>query len=209
LWGDGYLSHPKNNFCIYPTIQIQREDYEKIIDTFQSIGKWKTYYRTRENRKEQGNGVLCDNIWGYFLKNNDYLIKSEVSPSKILSHIPNELKHYWWRGYIDADGCFYTRNNVYQFSLAGSYNQDWSESEKLLASLGVKFSVKKRIQNKKSKSSIVSISNRNGIILFGEYLYGGKISIGLKRKLDKFLIIKNSVNRIRKNARVYSISEKS
>ena len=193
MWGDGYLNHPVKTQCCYPYIGIEKNDFDSLLKTFCSIGKWRVYYRKRINRKEQGECLLCDNKWGFFLRNNDYENKSTVSPSKILIHIPDHLKMFWWRGYVDADGCFYLgKTRTRQFSLAGSFEQDWSEFEKLLCSLGIsKYSIKRRVQNKKSKSSIVGIFNQLDIEKLGNYLYGNEpLKIGLKRKYDKFNLIK-------------------
>jgi len=41
------------------------------------------------------------------LVDNDYKLKSYNSADKILSKIPNSLHHYFFRGLIDGDGCFY------------------------------------------------------------------------------------------------------
>lgn len=192
LWGDGYLNCPKNTKCCYPYIGIQREDFDRVIKTFQSLGNWHIYYRKCNDRKEQGEAYLCNNTMGYFMRTNDYKLKSHTSPKKILSIIPENIKHYWWRGYIDADGCFYINEtrNICQFSLSGSYDQDWSKFEELLTFLKIKYRIRRRIQNEKSKSSIVSISKRTSITKLGNYLYCGEKNIGLERKYKKFLAIK-------------------
>ncbi len=72
-----------------------------------------------------------------------------------------------------------------------TYFQDWIEFTKLLEKIGInKYSVKKRIQNEKSKSSIVCLSDKENISKLGNYIYSGIINIGLKRKYQKFSIIK-------------------
>lgn len=201
LWGDGYLRKPKNNKNFaqyYPSISLKREDLENIKKYFSSIGKWHFYYRKRTSRKEQCDAVLCDSCMGFFLYDNGYCDKSTISPKKILERVPEKLQRYWWMGYIDADGCFYTnkKNYCYQFSLAGSYDQDWTEFEKLLGKLNVKYTITKRIQNKNSKnskSSCVRITNKENIIKLGEYIYGKDMNVGLERKHQKYLEIKFSM----------------
>lgn len=192
LWGDGYLNCPKKYNCCYAVLEIQKEDFDNIISYFKCFGEWKITYRNRKetdcNRKIQGSAVLCDSSFGLFLKNNNYKNKSQVSPNSVLSIIPDEFKKWWWRGYVDADGCFYINktNSLHQFSLAGSYEQDWSEVDKLFKGLNIKFNVIKQIRNN-HKHSIVRISNRCDIIKLGKYIYSDIYDeIGLNRKYNKY-----------------------
>jgi len=197
LWGDGYLNHPKQYHVYYPVVGIVKEDFNELINTFKCLGKWHLYYRKRKNRKDQGEGYLCNPVIGLFLKENNYIDKSTCSPSKILSLIPNNLKHYWWRGYIDADGCFYhyPKNYICQFSIAGSYNQNWDEAEKLFKNLNVSYyKINKRTHenyktHKNAKDSVIRITNKKDILKIGNYIFKGIKNIGLKRKYNKFLSI--------------------
>ena len=188
LWGDGYLSHRKNSLCYYPVVGIVKEDFLDIFDSFKHIGSWKTYSVSVKNGIEQVRAYLHNNKWGYFLRKNDYINKSSASPYKILSLIPDALKKYWWRGYSDADGCFYIHvsRKIVQFCFCGSYDQDWSETKNLFNKLGIeKYSIKLSNKNNQ-KGSIIRVSNYRDIKKFGDFIYSNRIDIGLKRKMEKF-----------------------
>jgi hypothetical protein len=182
LWGDGYLRKMNNLF--YPCLEIKDSDFKSIFPFLKSMGEWSTSHRKRGNRKSQCYGTLCDGIWGHFLYQHEYKMKSLNAPTSILSDIPEELKPYWWRGYSDADGCFYVKpkpHYLYQFSIAGTYDQDWKELESLLGSLSIKYTIKKRVQNKNSKSSTVRLTSKECVTKWGNYIYDD-INIGLERK---------------------------
>jgi len=192
LWADGYIG--KNNAV---NIQAVRTDLDLLYKHFLTTGNWKIYYRTPKNRKEQATIHKGNMMLANFLKENDYTIKSDKSACKILSIIPENLKHYWFRGVVDGDGCFYIRNKKsYQFSLASSYQQDWTYFEDLLKSLNIKYNIQRRIQIRKNlpstQSSVIRISNKNTIKILGEYIYQNYEidKIGLHRKYEKFLQIK-------------------
>lgn len=193
LWGDGHLKHFNNKNGIsdirYISLEIVRDDLDPIKEFFNDWGTWNISYRTRKNRREIGNIISFDRNFGYFLTKNNYDIKSSAEPTKILSIISDELKMYWWRGFIDADGCFYHKNKSHQFSIAGAFGVSWQETINLFTKLDIiKYQVQQRI-HKKSKSSAIRISNKNDIIKLGNYIYNDKISIGLKRKYDKYCLL--------------------
>lgn len=55
--------------------------------------------------------------------------KSLASPMFVFN-FPEELQHYFWRGYSDGDGCFCIKkqNNKKKtgdWSLCGPYEKDW------------------------------------------------------------------------------------
>ena len=191
LWGDGTLRYQKHTKCIYVNIEIVKSDFESVYDkSFLKMGKWSLHYRQRGNRQEQICATLCDSEWGLFLHNNKYGQKSHISPNMILSNIHESLHSHWWRGYSDADGCFYTKKTTNQFSMSGTYDQDWSELEKIMNNLSIRYAIRRREQickfaNSISKSSILIVSNREGCVKFGEYIYAGN-TICLKRKFEKF-----------------------
>jgi hypothetical protein len=112
-----------------------------------------------------------------------------------LSKIPNELKHYFFRGLIDGDGSFYFKDYTRQFALTSSYEQDWDYFERLCEYLGIKYKIKRVINfnkktKKENKSSVLRILGKE-IIKLGEYIYKGD-DFGLSRKINKYKKIKKS-----------------
>jgi hypothetical protein len=106
--------------------------------------------------------------------------------------------NYFLRGVIDGDGCFYInkKTNQTQFSLAGSYNQNWNYFTDILNSLNIKYNIKKskiKKEGKIHKSSVVRITKRNDIVKLGDFVYVNyeMDKMGLKRKYDKYIITKN------------------
>jgi hypothetical protein len=195
LWGDAAIKSYKlvdgtisNNH--YAELEIVRSDLDNIKDVFSVWGNWQCRYRKRAGRREQGTIILCDGNFGWFLVMNDYMIKSKSEPTKILSTIPNQYKSYWWRGFIDADGCFYHKGRAKQFSIAGPFGISWQETINLFQELNIEnYQVQQRV-HKKSKSSAIRLSKKDSIVKLGNYIYSDKLTIGLQRKYDKFMQIK-------------------
>lgn len=204
LWGDGWVTSSK----VRINFEFIKSDYLDISSCFDSWGKWYVGFITTKkndtiNRKEAvrvvGSGLKLYN----FLVANDYLIKSQTSPVKLLSIMPTSQHHLFWRGYIDADGCWYfnAKQPLRQFSIAGTYSQDWTAFQNLCYQLGITPTIKRRMQfakklNKMTGSSICRITNKNHLKKLGEYIYTSEYdSIGLKRKYQKYLEIYNSVKK--------------
>lgn len=121
LWADGHIE--KNRYRI--NCCIKRVDFKYLKPIFKSTGIWNIkHIMIRDKFKltliQTSNRILWD-----FLVENDYLIKSGASPDKILSKIPEHLKHYWWRGYFDGDGCVDVRKTANRVTISSVYNQDW------------------------------------------------------------------------------------
>jgi len=55
------------------------------------------------------------------------------------------------------------------------------------------FKINRRVVSNKSSSSEFRITNKKDIKKLGEYIYSGK-RMGLERKLNKWITIKNKVN---------------
>lgn len=203
LWGDGWISKIAYRVCF----QFLKEDYLNLAHCFDSWGKWHTYFKNKSKnnitRKDSvdlsGNSEFLYN----FLANNDYGNKSTCSPYKILQSISIDQHHFFWRGYIDADGCWYynEKNILRQFSLAGSYNQDWSSFENLCRNLDIKYTIQRREQfskvlNKTTRSSCCRITGKYNLLRLGQYVYpNGFDKIGLKRKYDVYRVIIDSIKR--------------
>lgn len=191
LWGDGYI-HWKNKSI---QIEILHKDYDNLKKIFESIGPWTITYRTRKNRQPQARIQFNSIDTCKFLYQYNYQNKSISSPI-ILQDIPISNQHYFIRGLSDADGSFYhnTKLHTNQFTLSGSYNQDWSDITCILDKLHLNYRVLNRTHSTKPhKNSIIRITGIKNINNLGEYIYSNKI-FGLKRKINKYKqILSNSI----------------
>jgi len=182
-----------------------------IKNALLKTGTWNFYERTRSSWKPITTALINNRPLYKFLVEHDYKIKSGASACKILSKIPDELKHYFYRGVSDGDGRFYhyknskknKKNVLNQFSIASCFIQDWTYMKNLFDSLELNFSIKKdsginKKTNKLNSSSQIRISNKQSIINFGNYLYHGyeNYQLGFPRKYQKFQDIVNNVDYI-------------
>lgn len=184
LWADGYVHKEKNRV----ELCLITEDFKDILNLFNTT-QWNVYTRNREGKSPSttlGNYLLETSE---YFRDLGYCNKSQEKP-KFLDKVPEELKHYFFRGFFDGDGCFYLSKDGKQKQcyLAGSYDQDWDWVEDVFNTIGVEYSIKNKTQNNgKHKYSIVYIS-RKSIESFGTYLYKG-VEFGLNRKRNKFIKI--------------------
>jgi len=197
IWADGYLVKGRKEI----RIEILKSDFLTISHLFLPSGKWTSIpsRKPRKNRKDQLGCCTCNAELYDFLISMDYKSKSN-SACKILSVIPKELHPYWFQGLFDGDGCFYvkeTKPRIYQTSIAGPYDQDWSFVENLYKELKINGIVKRRIQQRKNQtstqSSVIRTSAISDLIKIGDYIYTHGC-IGFKRKYEKYLSVKNRVD---------------
>ncbi len=197
LWADGYLDK-----CGVNTT-IKSSDFDNIYEIFINSGDWKQYHRDRKS-KQTGKvyksstistfGILTFN----FLLKNDYKIKSNTQPTKILKTIPEEYRRDFYRGYIDGDGSFsyYVGSNgttmSCKFNITSNLVQNWTFIETLFDKIKINHYKINRYERESGNSSIIEICNKWDIIKLGDYLYQDCGSIMLERKYQKFLEIKNS-----------------
>lgn len=195
MWADGYVSNDGRHF----NVSGVKDDIEEIEPLFDKIGQWCKHIDNREKYGwKNAKTIIGSNLEIHkFLIEHDYDKKSYVSANKILSKIPDELKHYWFRGLIDGDGCFYINEKNYsrQFTLTSSYEQDWHYFEELCVKLDIKYTIKRESKiNKKTgktnSSSLVRVLGRE-INKLGKYIYSGE-PFGLIRKKEKFNQIQKS-----------------
>lgn len=187
IWADGYLfSSSVNSKGI--KIECKSDDINCILSVFNSTGKWNQYFRERIGRSHQTIMHTTNNILYNFLKDYDFCEKSIKSPDKILSIIPMEYKKYFFRGWIDGDGCFYQHKHMRQFVIAGSYEQNWTAFENLCKKLSINFTLSRKL-SKNGNSSIIRFGGRESICKLHNYVYSNFINdkIGLTRKYEKSL----------------------
>lgn len=196
LWADGYIERGRT------LLEIVEEDALVIIDDIRKINFLKICYysRVRKNRKPQMTIYFCnskfyDNFQSLHFKN-----KKISSPISLLNLIPEEIKRYFFIGYIDGDGCFYLSRDskTRQFYITSHYEQDWTHVIELFDKINIKnYEVRKIINKNGNKSSFIRVKKYEEILFLYNYLYPENYEIGLKRKFDKCLeIVKNKPKRL-------------
>jgi hypothetical protein len=187
LWTDGFLLKNRKTTAI----TIIKEDMLEINWIFEKVGNWYTSDRTRANRKESRTLTAYNPYLLNSLISFDFDKKSYDSPKKLFDLVPEEYLKYLIRGIIDGDGCFYLNKKqyTYQLTIASTYEQDWSFYIDFFNKLGFEFKIQRRI-NKKSKSSIIRLCQRQKIEDLSKWLYDGYEidKIGLPRKYNKSLL---------------------
>lgn len=194
LWADGYIK--ENGTIVLSCVKDDMLIFKKILE---KCGSWNYYESKRGNTKTQISAITTNKKLTNFLIKFNYRQKSINTPT-ILNIIPQNLRHYFFRGWIDGDGCFYEnqKNKCFQFSLTSAYNQDWCTFTTMLNSLSIKHKINRRILitklNKENKSSTIRINSKKEIKKLGDYIYQNFNieNIGLERKHKKFLSITNN-----------------
>ena len=184
LWGDGYLL--EKDWRIQ--CSIVSDDADMLRPIFLSSGRWKEYYRRRKHWKPVTAFHTNNKYLFEFLSGLGYTNKSELSCQQAVRYLPENLRSYFWRGYFDADGCFYFNESCCQCSLAGSFDTDWSGIEFLTRGIGVAFNIKQTIQKNGQRSSVARTTNRKGCLRLLSYLYQGE-KFGLERKRLKAIAL--------------------
>ena len=193
LWADGVV-----NFS-FASLSNVIDDGKCFYETIKSVGRFVTYLHIPKNGIDKPQFIIKmgHTVIASYLMSMDYGIKSQTTPTKILSTIPDDLKNYFWLGVFDGDGnCYQHPRNRRQGKVcfAGSYEQDWSDLEQLLKSLGIRYKINKTINKKGQKSSTVTSFCLYEICKLENYFYKNynNDGIGLKRKYDKFQLIKSN-----------------
>jgi hypothetical protein len=184
VWADGYLvNRGKNKYKI--SIEMKEEDLSLLLPVFEMFGKWNISKRVRPNRKPQLTLSISNKELYLFLELHGYCNK-KISSTKILENMTEDLQRYWIRGFFDGDGCCYINKNLflYQISFAGQYEQDWSFLQPL--NNVIPFTVTRRVQHEKSRSSFVRFQGKEKVSLFANFIYPDLIfDFGLQRKFNK------------------------
>lgn len=194
FWADGYIYHYKVKNCNHwrVVLEIVEKDAISISPILDKLGKWVIVKRKRKDSWQTTWSFVTANEDLYnFLKNHGYEEKSTIEPTKILSKIPEELKPYFWKGFIDGDGHIsikdYVRQNVIVFELSGEIEYQWLEIQNLFKSLNIsKYYIRQEISKKNHKNSKVKIHGKEVLKLKPIFL-----DFGLCRKTEQFKEIEN------------------
>lgn len=175
IWADGYVSKTTNRIAV----AIQNRDGQDLKELFL---RYIPFHLHMEKKKLQHMFYLNDLHLHKFLVDNDYLIKSIATPSRILAHIPKHFHHYFFRGFFDGDGCL-TNNKNHCLSFTGSYEQDWTDIIQLIYHIiGVYPKIVRRTDSIKGhKNSFVYLYGKEKVRKVLNYLYEGE-QMGLSRK---------------------------
>lgn len=198
LWADGTIKTK----CYVTRIGLTKDDFDCISYIFDKTGEWGSSLSNFHNRRPAIVRYTCNKLLWTYLYDNDYYIKSGASADKILSKIPDYLKHYWWLGYSDGDGCFSKSGANHIFQIASVIDQDWAFVEDLFQKLGIsRYDIDQIIKKNGHRSSSIRINKAFDIEKFGNYIYSSYLNdrIGLLRKYNKFLLIENCADKLKKH----------
>jgi len=174
LWADAHFCESRKRV----TLEITEEDFCEIEHVLPFY--YNKYYRTRENRKPQASAVSTREDLFKFFMSNGYEYRD--CPSAKITKSKNN--HYWFRGLIDGDGCWYI-GKCKQFTISSSLFQDWTFFTDMLDNIGVKKYSVKRQPTENIGYSYVRICNKKGLHKLYDFLYPNGYDFGLQRKFDK------------------------
>lgn len=124
------------------------------------------------------------------LEKFDFEQKSFCEPTKLLNELSEEMKHYFWRGFFDGDGCIHvssTQLNRRFILFAGQRTYEWTCLKNLLD--GLKIHYKHSITEcKLGARSTITFWRFLDAEIFFKYLYPIGLDMGLDRKFDKFTL---------------------
>lgn len=190
FWADGHvckriktIERKTNGYGI--VFSIAHRDFLKIKSELFGLVNWGYSLRWDKNPNHSRIAILRfhnKKLWK-FLEETDHLIKSGASPDKILDKIPENLRHYWWRGYFDGDGCLYFNKKSYSIylTLSSCRKQKWDFIDKLCKQLKIDYNIRQNVHG-----SAFYIQAESFIKKFCDYIYQGEL-FGLLRKRDKYL----------------------
>jgi len=187
LWADGHIREKSR----LTSINCVESDINDILPVFLETGDWIISGKIKKMHKDKvvkTQKKLSTTTWGLFdiLKRHGYLEKSHSAPNGIICEIPHELRKYWFRGFLDGDGCIKLgRKYGVEVVFTGPYNQDWSFMKLLCFELGVDFSIDNRLV-KKGGYSHFRINKKQHVKIICDYIYSDFDNIGFTRKYKKY-----------------------
>lgn len=201
FWADGCMG--PSGACV--SVACVREDLVQLLSVFESFAHW-----ARKDKNQDSNGGddivrqpqlyinHCSKQLRRFLAEHQYEVKQMISPTSILQWLPDNLRHYWWRGYFDGDGSVsFAMKGIHKktssFTLTSCYEQDWTFAQDLFKQLGLdKCPIYRQIHNPllDHRHSCVSLTRTEEILKVLDYIYQDYDYIGLSRKHMIYLDIK-------------------
>lgn len=196
LWADGHVQYSSHLGCV--ELGTTYPDSDVFVPIFLDYGKWSvTTYKPKNSKHKLRYRILTSNRpLATFLFENDYTSKNK-SPCKILSKIPENLRHYWFRGLIDGDG--HVNKDHRHITVTSAYDQDWTFLISLFNKLKIEYKIKLNKFKHGTRNSVFMTQKKDSAMKFGGYIYDQRKNdnIGLPRKYNAYL----NFLKIEKNSR--------
>jgi hypothetical protein len=123
----------------------------------------------------------------------------------MLEKIPNNLLKYWYRGFLDGDGCIKLGKKYgVEIVFTGPYNQDWCFMKNLCEFLKIDYSIDNRLV-KIGGYSHFRVNKKEHVKKLGEYIYNDFDNIGFNRKYKKYLDVINYIEK--KSIKFWSVED--
>jgi len=179
LWADGNVT--KDGYKV--SVNFLDDDFQDIKHIFSFPDSWGFYNKKSPNKRKLISCQFHSKVFNNFLCDFDFHIKSGSSACKILNHLPQDMRPYWWRGYFDGDGNLFFDKKQKILSITSCYQQNWDFYIELCDQL----EIVPRIYQVKHiyDHSRISIQNRVEILKFLDFIYQGE-RVGLLRKYNKY-----------------------
>lgn len=205
LWADGHIAGKDGKSQLVLLTQAT-EDMLDVSKTLSKTGYWKYNEKpVEENEQPSTIANICNYPVAEHLVAHGYETKSIGSADSILSTIPDHLKHYWFRGLFDGDGCLWfgpqkgTNATDKMWSIASDYKQNWRYLQSLAERLNIDYKICRYISRveketgKRNRNSTFLVRRHQDIHIVMNYLYQGREhdGIGLDRKWHSWLEFKN------------------
>jgi len=184
LWADGCLRNGKDGDNSI-RLTLKSEDAVDVKELVFHSGNWsEKTWKHNQNKNLVTKYACCDKVLYDYLVGMGYKNKSYESADRIISSIPEYLRHYWWRGYFDGDGHISICGKC--LSITSTHEQNW-EFIKYLPT-----NSKPKVKQYKFKNKNDKINKCSRLCFYGEisknflnYIYGGEI-FGIKRKYERY-----------------------
>jgi hypothetical protein len=188
LWADGYLNKPSKQMYL----EVVSEDFFCFLPFIESLGELVYRSRKREGRREQTYCYFRDKEMNNWCINNRFAEKSLISPCGFLNCMSKKNIVSFLLGWVDGDGCFYVneKNKCYQFTMAGSHDQDWKALEEILIHNDINYTLSRRVNKMNQGQSSLRITGKKNLVKFIFLVYSSSdVKFGLPRKKEKAIKI--------------------
>ena len=197
MWADGALGgDPKRNNAL-TSLSIATTEPDNIRELLYQIspnwGEHRYVYPnpSQKNWNDRYAFYMSDSKIVKILANLGYGPNDKSSAERVLSLIPENNRRFFLLGLIDGDGCFYynEKYRLRQFQITAPIDQDWRAIEDIFITLGIEYTVDRRITKKEGKKrSNIRIFGRKNLEKLGSYIYSSIESdrIGMIRKYEKW-----------------------